>query len=921
MRPLKLKMSAFCSYSEPTVLDLDRLGDRGIYLITGDTGAGKTTIFDAITFALYGKASGDMREPGMLRSKYADPSEPTEVELTFVYNGKEYRVRRNPEYERPKTRGDGFTKQPAGAELIFPDGKILTKISDVDKAIIEIMGIDRNQFTQIAMIAQGEFQKLIKASTDERKKIYQKIFCTENYFRLQEALKIETKQLHDECDQLEKGIRQYIDDMEVPDDSVLKPDAEKAKEGQLPTEDVEKLLKTLIEQDEKAEASSEERKKLLRKERDDINVILTKAESYKKSEESLRKNTELLKAENENLVILLENSKKAAEQKPEAEKINNTVAELNAALPKYQELSAQISERGKIALQIENFTEKEAQLEQEKISLAEKISELKKELKGLETAGAEKEALLAKKDKLEVLTKNYSGLSKMLDELDILNKEREKLQKLYEEKSSERKNKTELYGKMHQAYLDDMAGILSENLTEGDPCPVCGSTVHPCIAKKAEKAPSKAELDKAEAEADKATEYAEKAARNAGDAKIKAESKSTQILEKSKELLSCDHFDDTEFMLKEAEKKTGNEYQAVLDKLTEITEKTTRKAAIEEILPKKEEELTALVSDIQKSKETVAAGKTRLEETDKQIENLRASLPFGSASEITGKISELKKKKAAIEKAAEAAENAVNECRTKIAAYNAAIEEANKALADKTETDTEKEKIRLSEIETAIGETETAIKNTVSRLTHNRNILTGIESKSQEIKPLEEKYSWVKSLSGTANGSISGKEKIMLETYIQMTYFDRIIERANVRLLTMTSGQYELVRRREADNRSSQSGLELDVIDHYNGSQREANSLSGGESFKASLCLALGLSEEIQCSAGGIRLDSMFVDEGFGSLDDSSLELLMRALSDLSEGNRLVGIISHVAELSSRIDKKITVTKTKSGGSKAEITL
>ena len=190
---------------------------------------------------------------------------------------------------------------------------------------------------------------------------------------------------------------------------------------------------------------------------------------------------------------------------------------------------------------------------------------------------------------------------------------------------------------------------------------------------------------------------------------------------------------------------------------------------------------------------------------------------------------------------------------------------------------------------------------------------------AEDDKETEEKWTWVKALSDTANGNISGKEKVMLETYIQMTYFDRIINRANTRLMIMTGGQYELKRSRAADNNRSQSGLELNVTDHYNGTERSVKTLSGGESFKASLALALGMADEIQSSAGGIKLDTMFIDEGFGSLDDESLAQAMQALSGLTEGNKLIGIISHVGELKNRIDKQLVVTKEKTGVSKIAV--
>lgn len=240
-------------------------------------------------------------------------------------------------------------------------------------------------------------------------------------------------------------------------------------------------------------------------------------------------------------------------------------------------------------------------------------------------------------------------------------------------------------------------------------------------------------------------------------------------------------------------------------------------------------------------------------------------------------------------------------------------------LKDAEEIDVDTEKKRQTELTTEKADLTKAITVISSRLDRNGEALKNIRKGSGRLTEVETKWTWVKALSNTANGNIGGKEKIMLETYVQMTYFDRILARANTRFMIMSGGQYELKRRIEAENNRSQSGLELDVIDHYNGTERSVKTLSGGESFKASLSLALGLSDEIQSSAGGIRLDTMFVDEGFGSLDDESLQQAMRALYGLTEGNRLVGIISHVSELKEKIDKQIVVTKEKSGGSRAEI--
>ena len=231
MRPIRLVMSAFGPYAGRTELELSKLGTSGLYLITGDTGAGKTTIFDAIAFALYGEASGTAREAGMLRSQYADITTPTEVELTFEYKGRQYVLRRNPEYTRPRTRGDGLTTEKAGAELHYPDGRVETRLKDVNRAIVEIMGVDRNQFAQIVMIAQGDFLKLLIAPTEERKKIFQKIFRTERFQLLQDKLKAESNALKNEHEKVSSGLRQYMEGIVCAADSPFADAVKNARSG------------------------------------------------------------------------------------------------------------------------------------------------------------------------------------------------------------------------------------------------------------------------------------------------------------------------------------------------------------------------------------------------------------------------------------------------------------------------------------------------------------------------------------------------------------------------------------------------------------------------------------------------------------------------------------------------------------------
>ena len=301
------------------------------------------------------------------------------------------------------------------------------------------------------------------------------------------------------------------------------------------------------------------------------------------------------------------------------------------------------------------------------------------------------------------------------------------------------------------------------------------------------------------------------------------------------------------------------------------------------------------------------------------VEKRQAELPFSDRVLAEREMQTREAARAALQKALEQAQKAYQMGKATADTLRGQIQGYQEQLRQAEPIDLELERAKRKTLSVEIARLSEGLAELAARIRCNQTALEHLKEQSGDLEETEKKWTWVRALSNTANGNISGEEKIMLETYVQMTYFDRIIARANTRFMVMSGGQYELKRRIEAENNRSQSGLELDVIDHYNGTERSVNSLSGGETFKASLSLALGLSDEIQSSAGGIRLDTMFVDEGFGSLDEESLQQAMRALSSLTEGNRLVGIISHVAELKEKIDKQIFVTKDRSGGSRAEI--
>ena len=918
MRPLKLTMAGFGPYAGTQELDFESLGKSGLYLITGDTGAGKTTIFDAITFALFGEASGDSREPGMLRSKYAKPEDPTYVELTFAYDGKEYSVKRSPEYERAKTRGTGFTKQAADAQLTYPDGRVVTKLKDVDKAVRDIIGLTREQFSQVAMISQGEFRKLLQADTKERQKIFRDIFGTTLYVTLQNQLKEKASEVRTQYEQAALSIKQYIGGIVCDDDSLLALDAKKAKDGQLPTAEIMELFEKLLQEDQTANKALTARLTENEKQAEQITAQLTKATAYKTAKDNLAaKEREEIdsKLALEQAAGELETAKATV---PEQESLAKQIASLELSLPSYDALDNKTKELAKQEKDLTAATAAQNAAQESKESLSAEITALKDEHKSLETVSTEKEKLQNQKKELS----EHSGkLGDLIASFALLDKEKEELERLqqsYVEAAEKSTRLRQKYEAKNKAFLDEQAGVLAAALTPGMPCPVCGSTSHPNPAALSDNAPTEADVKKAKTAFEKAQKTTEEASGEAKQQKGVVTTAEETIRKNVAELLTDVLFEDA-FGAAQAQQVLLTAQISERDtQIASLEKKEQRRSELNEQLPQREQALADVETALSTANEQIAGLRSSIEALQANIAELKKSLQFESKQAARDEKTSLETKRTALQNAlTEAAQKHAN-AKEALAGICAAITQLKEQLADGEEMDMttlEAEKQQLTEEKNGIIEAQKVIH---ARITANSTAHRNISAKETEMTALEQKHAWMKALSDTANGNLSGKDKIMLETYIQTTYFDRILQRANIRLQKMSGGQYDLKRRRAAANKQSQSGLELDIVDHINTTERSVNTLSGGEAFLASLALALGLSDEVQMSTG-IRLDTLFVDEGFGSLDSEALSKAYNTLAGLTEGNRLVGIISHVAELKERIDKQIVVTKNKSGGSKAEI--
>lgn len=917
MRPLKITMSAFGPYAGEVTLDMQKLGKSGIYLITGDTGAGKTTVFDAISYALYGEASGNYRENTTLRSKYASADTPTFVELEFEYNSEIYKINRNPEYPRPNKRGEGFTKQSANAELVMPDGSVITKIKEVSAKVEEIIGINKNQFSQIAMIAQGDFRKLLNCETNERSKIFRKIFKTEPYHNIEIKLSSLFNELKRNREKEKSGIEQYINQLKCNENDTLSLELERAKSGDVLIEDVIKLAGEIINKDTLEYTKTQKNIESINEEIEKINSNIKLYENQEETKKAYAKASakleELKTKRNE-----CEKAYKSAEaQRERLDDLTRKINLINSKMPKYDELKSLENSINKRAQSFEKSNNL-LKLKQQEITLFEKeIDEKSKALEEVKGADLLVQKLTVQK---EEINKKAEALKELKTEIDRCKTEQKNLKNAQSFAKSALDEYGALeneYNQIYIAFFNEQAGIIADELKDGEPCPVCGSTSHPNLARKSENAPSQADVESAQNLVKKAQEKADKARDTASALKSRVDEIAANVKSAAKKLFGSDDnvFDDYNSNINALKK----EYDCTLALLKTANEKLDLYKKLDKEIPKIQEKQKSLLDEISTLNTQKASDEAFISENTKRVTSIKSELDFESADLAKDKLKEYTNLSSDIKNAIEKSKNAFDDIKSKYDTQKgtkASLENALKEFKEIDLASLNEKSLKLNEYKKDVDKT---AKSLYSRIESNKSLVDNISEKRDILKEYDDKYVWLKALSETANGDISGKEKITLETFVQMTYFDSIIRKANIRLLTMSDGQYELVRRSDAETLKKNEGLALDVIDHFNASSRSVSTLSGGESFMASLCLALGLSDEIQSSNGGIKLDTMFVDEGFGSLDGEALDRALSALTSLSQGNRLVGIISHVDALCDRIDNKIVITKDRTIGSNAQI--
>lgn len=1051
MKPIKLIMSAFGPYAgETPAIEFSRFEDRGLFLISGDTGAGKTTIFDAICFALYGETSGTFRDTKNLRSEYAKDSTESYVDFYFSHQGKEYHVWRRPEYERKKLRGSGITSVKENAILYPGDGTPVEGKTQVSHAIRELLHIDAKQFKQIAMIAQGEFRDLLNASTGERTKILRTIFQTSGYNNIEYRLKDRMDASYKRKAETENSIVQYFTDVSVAAEDAL---AESLSDLQTRArrsgsawnlEELIEMLKAVIESDQHRLEDADTERKAVEQEYERSREILATAETNNaflhrlevlktkeqeledrkeemagkearlsrqktatremlpvyqswKDKENSRKSTETqIKEKNEAVKAALADAEEAKmaweeakKEKPEADRLQKRIDQIGEEEEKYQQRDALIREIRKLKADMEGLNAEEKALEERDRALREEIQTWRVTIRAL-------------KDTPEKRMKNRSFGEKcqnLLDDIDTILRskipERAARQKDLESKQKKYKAAFAAYEKANrerieaEKILDDCrAGILAAGLEEGRKCPVCGSVHHPEPAKIPEEDMTEEtfrERKQKEEELQLKKEAANTAAESAKMALTEYEERlRTDILgclesEISETGTASAKLDDLVEKIKEAQRLVREKIKENARKQETLEEnyKTLVKAEkdLEEAQSSKTDALMKVREDFAKRKQNAENAKTEKEAVLKTLEELR----FTSWEEAASERDRAEAKKKIILDRMENSEEASRKADRHLASEESALETLKKSRTKaKNEEDDSRRKLEdivrkrgmesveamlglvLSEEEIKVGEEElhryrqevitnkkqledaendargrklidvdllretcraqqevvTEKRNMVSaiqnRLQGNEEKLAKIASRQTALESARKENSICTRLYNLVKGT-TGNGKITLEQYMQAAGFDGIIAAANRRLLPMSDGQFELYRQEDSPGKRSNTFLDLEVLDHATGRRRPVGNLSGGESFKASLSLALGLSDTVSRNLGGIQMDALFVDEGFGTLDRKSLESAMDILISLSDTRKLVGIISHREELMENIPQQIRVQKTRTG--------
>ncbi len=878
MRPQELTISGWGPYKDETIIDFTVFEGRGLFLVTGATGAGKTTIFDAITYALYGSLSGEIREKTSVRSDFADPDTPTYVKLTMQHAGKVYRIDRNPEYNRPRKRGKGnaLAKEKENAILYLPDGRIIEGIKEVNAKIQEILVLDYLQFKQITMIAQGEFARLLTASPKDKTRIFRDIFGTGIYERFTKMLRIKSTALYEKVmeqrHKSEEDLRFLLTDTHEKEMTEGLETLTKGADWNYGAIAIE--LSALLKKSDKKQEHLHDSCKVLQLKNETLTAELTQKTM-----------------ENEQIDRLLQAERTLNDLKL----LEKPVEGMKAKLASARAAERLIPYRVKVQAATQNLQERIEKTE----GLEKEIFKLVSEKSSLALYAGKGTELQGYLEVCRQLAENRQKKSETEQEYKETIKNWEEAKVIYLKEEQKKEEKKEAYTQADQKYRYAAIGIAARMLKAGEPCPVCGSREHPSPAKEEEGLPSEQELKRLKAALDAAEETLIKVQERATTQKTLAEEREKQLCEirRQEEILAKKEEEECKLLFTGQEAaEDGFFTYPYTQKVSYIQKKTERLKQVEGMLLTTQEQLNQAKQDVMIGKEEEASCREALQEA-LLLAGFESREKWEAASLEQGSMRQL--------------EEQIRDYTDKMTAAKSVKAHLEETLSGKTKHDTEALLQETKECRILLEEEQQAQKKAHAFYEEAKKTKSQFLQKQKIIEKANEEYGYVKDLENLASGN--NKKRLVFEQYVLAGYFEEILRAANLRFLKMTGGRYQMSRVEEAGDGRVKDSLEIQVMDYYTGKTRSVKTLSGGESFKASLCLALGMSDVIQSMNGGIKVDTLFIDEGFGALDTESLDQACETLMGLVEHSRLIGIISHVPELRERIDSQLIIEKTNSG--------